>query len=172
MDLFVLSEQLELFLEGWHLTSKDWEDVALLDSVVYSEMMAKIVANTDELTDAHTAWSLLALACAVQEVPRPTEVLVLQSISSCPVEQKVDRKTTYKHIHVLCHSVVYPELLRRQFRQVLLFLLGRGSTRRLRDLRDLLLHLLEWFLHIVGKRSCACCCKCAGTVDSTRDAAN
>lgn len=91
MDLFVLSEQLELFLEGWHLTSKDWEDVALLDSVVYSEMMAKVVANTDELTDAHTAWSLLALACAVQEVPRPTEVLVLQSISSCPVEQKVDR---------------------------------------------------------------------------------
>jgi hypothetical protein len=77
VDLFVLSEQLELLLEGWHLAGENREDVALLDGMMNGQVVAKVVSYTDELADRHTSRSLLALACAVQQIPRPAEILML-----------------------------------------------------------------------------------------------
>jgi len=65
VDLFVLSEQFELLLEGWHLASKDREDVALLDSMVDGQVVAEVVSHADKLADRHASRSLLAFARAV-----------------------------------------------------------------------------------------------------------
>jgi hypothetical protein len=111
VDLFVLSEQFELFLEGWHFAGKHREDVALLDGMMDGQVVAEVVSYTNELADRHASRSLFAFACAVQQIPRPAEVLVLYAVSSGQGEQSVDRRDTYKHVHMLCHSVVYPELL-------------------------------------------------------------
>jgi hypothetical protein len=77
VDLFVLSEQLELLLEGWHLAGENREDVALLDGMMNGQVVAKVVSYTDELADRHASRSLLALTCAVQQIPRPAEILML-----------------------------------------------------------------------------------------------
>ena len=51
VDLFVLSEQFELFLEGWHLASENREDVALLDGMVDGQVVAEVVSHADELAN-------------------------------------------------------------------------------------------------------------------------
>lgn len=88
MDLFVLREQLELFFEGWHFAGKDREDVAFLNGMVDGQVVAEVVSYADELTDRHASRSLLAFACAVQQIPRPTEVLVLCDVSSGRVDME------------------------------------------------------------------------------------
>jgi hypothetical protein len=77
VDLFVLSEQFELFLEGWHLAGEHREDVALLDGMMDGQVVAEVVSYTNELADRHATRSLFAFACAVQQLPRPAEVLML-----------------------------------------------------------------------------------------------
>lgn len=111
VDLFVLSEQFELLLERWHLAGENREDVALLNGMMDGQVVAKVVSHANELADRHASRSLLAFACAVQQIPRPAEILMLHAVRSSHGRRSVDRRDTYKHIHMLCHSVIYPKLL-------------------------------------------------------------
>ena len=51
VDLFVLSEQFKLLLEGWHLARENREDVALLDGMMDGQVVAEVVSHADKLAD-------------------------------------------------------------------------------------------------------------------------
>ena len=150
MNLLVLREQFELFAESGHFLREDGKNVLLFDRMVDGEVVRELVARVQEAAQRHALGFLARGAGVVQEVPGLAEVVVLRGLDVSYTHGFLAPRTTaggifestYKHIHVFRHSVVYSELRRAQLGQyyLCLFLLLFG-----------LFHLL---LLIRGRRCC------------------
>ena len=124
------------------------------DRVVHGEVVAEFQPRVEEGAEAHPGGAFARGAGAVEEVPGSAEVFVLhiprQQIPSLALGWWGGEGRTYKHIHMLRHTVIHPKLLRAHLRQVLVFLLGRRDLGGFIAFRHALLgHLLKRLLHDV-----------------------
>lgn len=115
VDLLMLRQQRELFLESGHFARQHGEDVLLFDAVVHGQVVAEVGAGGEEGADGHAAWPFAGFAGAVEEVPGAAEVFVLKSFMlAFYCDGWGVRGGTYEVVHVVGHAVVYPEVLRAQ----------------------------------------------------------